>query len=86
MQWYPKQDRKEEGKGEEEKEKEEGAGKSDRRIDWLCGMAVSVALLVMQPNSAEFRIRVLESTALLRSAVLHRPCWRQQHYRLLWLD
>lgn len=41
MQWYHKQDRKEEGK--EEEEEEEGAGESDRQIDWLCGMAVSVA-------------------------------------------
>lgn len=45
-----------------------------------------MALVVMHPNSAEFRIRVLESTALLRSAVLRRPCWRQQHCRFLWQD
>lgn len=43
--------------------------RSDRQIDWLCGMTP----VVMHPNSAEFRIRDLESTALLRSAVLHRP-------------
>lgn len=41
---------------------------------------------VMNPNSAEFRIRVLERSTLLRSTVLHRLCWRQQHYRLLRLD
>lgn len=87
MRWYPEQDREEEEKDEEEEEEEEeGAGENDRQTDWLCGMAMSVAVVVMHPSSAEFRIRVLESSALLRSAVLHRPCWRQQHCRLLWLN
>ena len=88
MHWYPKQDRKEEAEEERGERRISGGGGggggSDGQIDWLCGMAASVAPLVMHPNSAEFRIRVLEHTALLRSAVLHRPCWRR--YRLLWLD
>ena len=65
--------------------KEEGE-EEERVTDWVCGRAVSVALVVMHPNSAEFRMRILESTALQRSAVLRRPCWRQQQHRLLWLD
>lgn len=41
------------------KKKKRGDGESDRQIDWLCGRAVSVALVAMYPNSAEFRIRLL---------------------------
>lgn len=63
----------------EEEDEEEGA--PDSLIDWSCGRAESVALVV-----TEFRIRDLESTALLWSAVLHGPCWRQQQSRLLWPD
>lgn len=48
MQWYPKQDRKEEETKEEEEE--EGAGESDRQTDLLCGMALSVHLVVMHPD------------------------------------
>lgn len=41
----------------------EGAGESERQTDLLCGMALSVHLVVMHPNSAEFRIRVEEDFA-----------------------
>lgn len=82
MQWHLKQDRKEVVKEVEEEEER----LTDRQTDWLCGRAVSLALVAIHPNSAVFRIRVLESTTLPWSAVLRRPCWRQQQHRLLWLD
>lgn len=40
-------------RGKKKKKRREGAKENDRQIDWLCGRAVSVALVVMHPNSAQ---------------------------------
>lgn len=40
-------------RGKKKKKRREGAEENDRQIDWLCGRAVSVALVVMHPNSAQ---------------------------------